>query len=134
MSKNQLLRMYGLHRLHSLVELDLSHNGILTIEGLKELTQLNHLNLAGNNIKSIEHLTTNTRLEHLNLSENSIGNLSDISNLKVLKVRIITVTVNYQVLIVLYRRTIVYISLPLTSNTIFSLLRNCYCMETGSHI
>lgn len=78
--------MYGLHRLHSLVELNLSHNGILTIEGLKELTQLTHLNLTGNNIKSIEHLITNTRLEYLNLSENSIGNISDISNLKVLKV------------------------------------------------
>lgn len=81
--------MYGLHRLHSLVELNLSHNGILTIEGLKDLTQLTHLNLAGNNIKSIEHLTTNTRLEYLNLSENSIGNVSDISNLKLLKVRIV---------------------------------------------
>lgn len=122
--------MYGLHRLHSLVELDLSYNGILTIEGLKELTQLNHLNLAGNNIKSIEHLMTNTRLEYLNLSENCIGNLSDISNLKVLKVRIITVIVNYQVLIGLSS----YYRFHLTSNTIFSLLRNCYCMATASHI
>lgn len=78
--------MYGLHRLHSLVELNLSHNGILTIEGLKELTQLTHLNLASNNIKAIEHLVTNTRLEYLNLSDNSIGSISDISNLKSLKV------------------------------------------------
>lgn len=86
--KNQLLRMYGVCRLHCLQELHLAYNGILTIEGLKELGQLTHLNLEGNNIKAIEHLNTNIKLEYLNLSENSVGNISDISYLKCLKVRI----------------------------------------------
>ena len=86
--KNQLLRMYGVCRLHNLQELHLAYNGILTIEGLKELQHLSHLNLEGNNIKAIEHLNTNIKLEYLNLSENSIGIISDISYLKCLKVRI----------------------------------------------
>lgn len=85
--KNNLLRMYGVYRLHFLQELNLSNNKILTIEGLKELTQLKHLNLQGNSIKSIEHLNTNLQLECLNLAENSIGSISDISMLKNLKVR-----------------------------------------------
>nr|XP_023019843.1 centrosomal protein of 97 kDa [Leptinotarsa decemlineata] len=51
--RNQLLRMYGVCRLHSLHTLNLSHNGILTIEGLKELVSLKWLCLAGNSIKYI---------------------------------------------------------------------------------
>lgn len=86
--KNNLLRMYGLSRLHMLQEVNLSNNGIVTIEGVKELVQLRHLNLHGNNIKTIEHLNANVHLEHLNLSENSIGSISDISMLKNLKVRL----------------------------------------------
>lgn len=88
MCKNQLLRMYGVCRLHHLQQLHLAYNGILTVEGMKELTQLRHLNLEGNNIKAIEHLTTNCKLEYLNLSENSIASISDLSYLKCLKVRI----------------------------------------------
>lgn len=77
--------MYGVCRLHSLKDLNLSYNGILTIEGLKELCQLTSLNLEGNNIKTIEHLNSNVKLEFVNLSENSIGSISDISYLKNLK-------------------------------------------------
>lgn len=84
--KNQLLRMYGVCRLHNLRELNLSFNGIITIEGLKDLSVLTVLNLEGNNIKTIEHLNTNYRLEVLNLSENSIGIITDMSYLKNLKV------------------------------------------------
>ncbi|XP_058055745.1 uncharacterized protein LOC131207152 [Anopheles bellator] len=83
--KNQLLRMYGVCRLHCLRELNLSCNGILTIEGLKDLVHLTHLNLECNNIKTIEHLNTNVNLQVLNLSENSITSVSDISFLKNLK-------------------------------------------------
>lgn len=85
--KNNLLRMYGVSRLHNLQELYLSNNGIITIEGLKELVQLRHLDLQSNNIKTIEHLGSNHQLEYLNLAENSIGNISDVSMLKNLKVR-----------------------------------------------
>lgn len=84
---NQLLRMYGVSRLHNLRELNLGYNGILTIEALKECIHLTHLNLEGNSIKTIEHLNTNLKLEFLNLGENSIGIISDISFLKQLKVR-----------------------------------------------
>lgn len=84
-SKNSLMRMYGIGRLHFLQELNLSHNKILTIEGLKELSQLKHLDLQGNNIKTIEHLNSNVQLETLNLADNSIGSVSDISMLKSLK-------------------------------------------------
>lgn len=86
LSKNQLLRMYGVCRLHCLRELNLSFNGILSIEGLKDCIHLRHLNLEGNNIKTIEHLNNNVKLEYLNLAENSIGSISDISFLKNLKV------------------------------------------------
>lgn len=86
LSKNQLLRMYGVCRLHCLRDLNLSFNGILSIEGLKECVHLRYLNLEGNNIKTIEHLNTNLKLEYLNLAENSIGSISDISFLKNLKV------------------------------------------------
>jgi centrosomal protein CEP97 len=48
---NQLLRMYGVARLHGLTTLNLAHNGILTIEGLKELVHLKWLCLAANSIK-----------------------------------------------------------------------------------
>ncbi|KAJ8970356.1 hypothetical protein NQ314_001267 [Rhamnusium bicolor] len=82
---NQLLRMYGVCRLHSLHTLNLAHNGILTIEGLKELASLKWLCLAGNSIKTIEHLNTNVNLEHLDLSENSITHITDLSFLKNLK-------------------------------------------------
>jgi len=75
--------MYGVCRLHNLIDLNLSYNGILTIEGVKELI---YLNLEGNNIKVIEHLNANTKLEVINLSENSIGSISDVSYLKFLKV------------------------------------------------
>lgn len=78
--------MYGLSRLNSLQEINLSNNSIVTIEGLKELVHLRHLNLQSNHIKSIEHLNTNVGLEYLNLSENSIGTILDISMLKNLKV------------------------------------------------
>ncbi|XP_025831949.1 centrosomal protein of 97 kDa [Agrilus planipennis] len=83
--KNQLLRMYGVCRLHCLHTLNLAHNGILTIEGLKELVNIKHLCLAGNSIKTIEHLNTNVNLEHLDLSVNSITHVSDLSFLKNLK-------------------------------------------------
>ncbi|XP_063923100.1 centrosomal protein of 97 kDa isoform X2 [Zophobas morio] len=83
--RNQLLRMYGVCRLHSLHTLNLAHNGILTIEGLKELVNLKWLCLAGNSIKTIEHLNTNINLEHLDLSENNITHVSDLSFLKNLK-------------------------------------------------
>ncbi|RZB40847.1 centrosomal protein of 97 kDa, partial [Asbolus verrucosus] len=83
--RNQLLRMYGVCRLHSLHTLNLAHNGILTIEGLKELVNLKWLCLAGNSIKTIEHLNTNVNLEHLDLSENNITHVSDLSFLKNLK-------------------------------------------------
>ncbi|KAG5883926.1 hypothetical protein JTB14_032149 [Gonioctena quinquepunctata] len=83
--RNQLLRMYGVCRLHSLHTLNLSHNGILTIEGLKELTSLKWLCLAGNSIKTIEHLNTNINLEHLDLSENAVTNITDLSFLQNLK-------------------------------------------------
>lgn len=86
LSKNQLLRMYGVCRLHCLRDLNISFNGILSIEGLKECVNLRYLNLEGNNIKTIEHLNTNIKLEFLNLAENSIGSISDISFLKSLKV------------------------------------------------
>ncbi|XP_069676947.1 centrosomal protein of 97 kDa isoform X2 [Periplaneta americana] len=82
---NQLLRMYGVARLHGLTTLNLSHNSILTIEGLKDLVHLKWLCLAANNIKTIEHLNTNINLEHLDLSENSIVHVSDLSHLKNLK-------------------------------------------------
>ncbi|PSN42828.1 hypothetical protein C0J52_14402 [Blattella germanica] len=49
---NQLLRMYGIARLHGITTLNLSHNSILTIEGLKDLVHLKWLCLAANNIKS----------------------------------------------------------------------------------
>lgn len=49
--RNQLLRMYGVSKLHNLVTLNLANNGILTIEGIKDLTNLQTLCLAGNNIK-----------------------------------------------------------------------------------
>lgn len=84
--KNNLLRMYGVYRLHHLQELILSKNKILTIEGLKDLPHLKRLDLHGNSIKTIEHLNTNQQLEYLNLSENSMGNISDISMLKNLRV------------------------------------------------
>lgn len=87
LQNNQLLRMYGVSRLHNLRELNLSYNGILTIEALKECLHLTHLNLEGNSIKTIEHLNTNLKLEYLNLGENSISIISDISFLKQLKVR-----------------------------------------------
>ncbi|KAF2904946.1 hypothetical protein ILUMI_01227 [Ignelater luminosus] len=83
--RNQLLRMYGVCRLHLLHTLNLAHNGILTIEGLKELTNLKCLCLAGNSIKTIEHLNTNINLEHLDLSENSITHITDLSFLKNVK-------------------------------------------------
>ncbi|XP_043515055.1 uncharacterized protein LOC122531311 isoform X2 [Frieseomelitta varia] len=83
--RNQLLRMYGVSKLHNLVTLNLANNGILTIEGIKDMINLQTLCLAGNNIKSIEHLHTNTKLEHLDLSENSISHISDISYLRNLK-------------------------------------------------
>lgn len=86
LTRNQLLRMYGVSRLHNLRDLNLAYNGILTIEALKECIHLTHLNLEGNQIKSIEHLNTNLKLEFLNLGENSIGIISDISFLKCLKV------------------------------------------------
>ncbi|KAJ9599560.1 hypothetical protein L9F63_009958, partial [Diploptera punctata] len=82
---NQLLRMYGITRLHGITTLNLSHNGILTIEGLKDLVHLKWFCLAANNIKTIEHLNTNINLEHLDLSENSIVHVSDLSHLKNLK-------------------------------------------------
>uniref|UniRef100_A0A1A9WXV8 Centrosomal protein of 97 kDa n=1 Tax=Glossina brevipalpis TaxID=37001 RepID=A0A1A9WXV8_9MUSC len=85
LSKNQLLRMYGVCRLHCLRELNLSFNGILSIEGLKDCLHLRHLNLEGNNIKTIEHLNNNLKLEYLNLAENSITSISDVSFLKSLK-------------------------------------------------
>ncbi|XP_072385789.1 uncharacterized protein Cep97 [Diabrotica undecimpunctata] len=84
-TRNQLLRMYGVCRLHFLHTLNLSYNGILTIEGLKELTSLTRLCLAGNSIKTIEHLQTNVNLEYLDLSENSITHITDLSFLKNLK-------------------------------------------------
>lgn len=85
LSKNQLLRMYGVCRLHCLRELNLSFNGILSIEGLKDCVHLRVLNLEGNNIKTIEHLNTNVNLEVLNLAENSIGSISDVSYLRSLR-------------------------------------------------
>lgn len=84
-SHNQLLRMYGVSRLHHLCSLNLSHNSILTIEGLKELVHLKWLCLSSNNIKTIEHLHTNVHLEHLDLSQNSITHIADISFLKSLR-------------------------------------------------
>lgn len=84
--KNNLLRMYGLSRLHMLQEMNLSNNAIVTIEGLKDLVHLRHLDLHGNKIKTVEHLNANVQLEYLNLSENCIGTISDISMLKNLKV------------------------------------------------
>jgi len=49
--RNQLLRMYGVSKLHNLVTLNLANNGILTIEGIKDMINLQTLCLAGNNIK-----------------------------------------------------------------------------------
>lgn len=48
---NQLLRMYGVSRLHGLTTLNLANNSILTIEGLKDLVHLKWLCLAANKIK-----------------------------------------------------------------------------------
>jgi len=39
-------------------------------------------------LQTIEHLNTNINLEHLDLSENRIVHVSDISHLKLLKVRL----------------------------------------------
>ena len=63
-SRNQLIRMYHLTKLHHLVKIDLSNNHILSIEGLKELKNLEHLNLSHNNIK--------VSLSSLDLSEKHI--------------------------------------------------------------
>jgi len=54
--RNQLLRMYGISKLHNLVTLNLANNGILTIEGIKDMINLQTLCLAGNNIK-VKHKT-----------------------------------------------------------------------------
>lgn len=85
-SKNHLLRMYGISRLHHLRELNLSFNRIHTIEGLKDCIALRYLNLEGNNIKNIEHLNNNIQLEHLNLADNEITTIPDLSFLRNLKV------------------------------------------------
>lgn len=59
--RNQLLRMYGVSKLHNLVTLNLANNGILTIEGIKDMINLQTLCLAGNNIKVCRIQTFYTR-------------------------------------------------------------------------
>ena len=87
--KNRLLRMFQVSKLSHLKILNLAHNSIVTMEGLKELKLLTWLSLASNSLKGVENLNQNIHLEHLDLADNAIQQLSDISYLKNLKVRII---------------------------------------------
>lgn len=83
---NRLSRMYGVAKLHHLVNLDLSNNNIAWIEGLKELTQLSILNLSRNNIKCIQNLQNCINLTHIDLSKNIISALTDLSYLTKLQI------------------------------------------------
>ena len=85
---NRLLRMFQVAKLSHLKILNLSHNSIVTMEGLKELKLLTWLSLASNSVKGIENLNQNVHLEHLDLSDNVIPNVTDMSFLKNLKVRV----------------------------------------------
>lgn len=107
--RNQLLRMYGVCRLHSLHTLNLSYNGILTIEGLKELVSLKWLCLGGNSIKVWQMCLHNWVFEYFNFSVNILFVISWTIATFHLKLLVIGDTLVFQSFLRKYETTIAHV-------------------------